>query len=379
MQSNGQKPRVMIVIATDIIGGPGKGLFQFLRFADLSRFDYLLCNYDRAGMAGCRDDFLDKAVAEGIPVHRLHQRALIDPTLVLRAFRVVKRHRINIVQTHGYKSNVLGFLLKLLFGIRWIAFAHGYTAESKKIALYNRIDLWCYRYADLSVVVSEPLKKLLLANRVRPERLFKLPNAVDIHEIAQRTMPSAMRQTLGLRQGRPVIGVIGRLSLEKGQMVFLEAFCKLKARFSGLTALMIGDGPEKDRLVRFCRERDIAGEVRFTGHVNNIGDYYRILDVVVIPSYSEGLPNVLLEAMAIGVPVVSTEVGAVGEVMNGMSINMVPPGDSTALAKRITRFLSEPDLVRLSVAQGKAIIASRYNPAARARNLVDLYDRVLSD
>jgi glycosyltransferase involved in cell wall biosynthesis len=379
MQSNGHKPRVMIVIATDIVGGPGKGLFQFLRFADRSRFDYLLCNYDRAGMAGSRDDFLDKAEAEGTPVYRFHQRAVIDPSLVLRALEAIKRHRINIVQTHGYKSNILGCLLKLLLRIRWIAFAHGYTAENRKIAIYNRLDQWCYKFADLAVVVSEPLKQLLLANRVRPERIVKLPNAVDLGEIRPQTEPFSLRKALGLHENAQVIGVIGRLSPEKGQLLFLEAFRKIKARFSGLTALVIGDGPEKDRLVRFCREHGIAGDVIFTGHVPNAGDYYPIMDLLVIPSYSEGLPNVLLEAMAAGVPVVSTEVGAVGEVLNGMSVNMVPAGDANALATRITRFLSEPDLARQSVIQGKAVIAQRYDPALRARKLVDLYDRVLED
>ena len=377
MQQNGHKPRVMIVIATDIIGGPGKGLFQFLKFADHRRFDYLLCNYDRAGMTGTRDDFLDKARAEGIPLYRFYQYTVIDPSLVLRAFRTIRRHRINIVQTHGYKSNILGCLLKLLFRVRWIAFAHGYTAENNKIAIYNRMDLRCYRYADLAVVVSEPLERLLLANRVRPQRIVKLPNAVDLKELAPQTEPFMLRQALGLHENTKLIGVIGRLSPEKGQMVFLEAFHSIKARLSGLKALIIGDGPEKARLMDYCRVQGLIDDVIFTGHVLNVGDYYRILDLLVIPSYSEGLPNVLLEAMGIGVPVVSTRVGAVAEVLAELPNNMIPAGDAEALAERIVRFLGRPDHARQSTAVGKTIIAERYDPAVRANKLLGLYDRVL--
>ena len=269
----------MIVIATGIIGGPGKGVFQFLKFADHSRFDYLLCNYDRAGMTGFRDDFLEKATADDIPVHRFYQRMVVDPLIVLQACKTIKQQRINIVQTHSYKSNILGCVLKMFFGIPWIAFAHGYTGENRKIALYNWLDQWCYKFADLAVVVSEPLKRLLLTKGVQLHRIVKLPNAVDLAELAQHTLPDALRQDLGLREEVPVIGVIGRLSPEKGQMVFLEALRRIKARHGSVRALIIGDGPAKARLMDYCRAQNLADDVIFTGHVPNVSDYYRLLDL----------------------------------------------------------------------------------------------------
>lgn len=373
---DGHRPRVMIIIATDIIGGPGKGLFQFLKFADRRRFDYLLCNYKRAGITGSRDDFLEKARAEGIAVHLFSQRAVIDPLVVLQAIRMIRRYRINIVQTHSYKSNLLGCVLKLLLGTRWIAFAHGYTSENRKMTLYNRLDQLCYTFADLAVVVSEPLKRLLIANHVRPERIVKLPNAVDIDELVHHTTPAALRRELGLHPDAVVVGVIGRLSPEKGQLVFLEALQRISSRFKRMTALIIGDGPQKEALVEFCRARGLADRVVFTGHVVNVGDYYNLMNLLVIPSYSEGLPNVLLEAMAVGVPVVATRVGAVEEVLDDMPDNLVAAGDVEGLAERMARFLSEDGLARLSVLRGKEITSRRYDPAVRAVRLVDLYDRV---
>ncbi len=376
-KSSPPKPNVMIVIATDIIGGPGKGLFQFLRFSDHRRFDYLLCNYDRAGWTGYRNDFLDMARDQGIQVHRFYQRFTIDPLLVLQAYRTIKANGINIVQTHSYKSNILGFLLKRMFGIPWIAFAHGYTGENKKVALYNRLDLWCYQYADLAVVVSDPLKRLLQSKGTHPQRIIKLPNAVDRRELTPQTEPQVLREKWSIDAERPVIAVIGRLSPEKGQMVFLQAFQEAGKRIEGLQALIIGDGQELENLQQFCRENGMAEDVIFTGHVTNVGDYYRLIDLLVIPSYSEGLPNVLLEAMALGVPVVSTKVGAVGEVLQGMEENMVTPGDHYALAERISTFLADPDLKQRSTTKAGKIITRRYNPKMRAERLVSLYDRIL--
>ena len=118
-------------------------------------------------------------------------------------------------------------------------------------------------------------------------------------------------------------------------------------------------------------------DVVFTGHVTNIWDYYGVIDLLVIPSYSEGLPNVLLEGMAAGVPVVSTRVGAVEEVLKDMPLNMVEAGDSDALAERMVRFLADKDLAEMSVAKGRKIIAGQYDPGLRAERLVSLYYRVL--
>lgn len=371
------KPNVMIVIATDIIGGPGKGLLQFLRFADRRRFDFLLCNYDRAGRNGFRSDFLNAAAAQGLVVHRFHQRATIDPLLIAQALRTIRKNRIDIVQTHSYKSNILGCLLKLLYNMPWIAFAHGYTGENNKIALYNRLDLMCYKYADLAVVVSEPLKRLLHSNGVDPRRIVKLPNAVDRKELVAHGDPQQLRRDRFLPADGAVIAVIGRLSPEKGQLVFLQAFRKIKARMAHATALIVGDGPEKPRLMQYCRDHGLAQNVVFTGHVTNVGNYYRMADLLVIPSYSEGLPNVLLEAMALGVPVIATRVGAVGEVLQGMDAAMVPPGDSAALAERMRLFLGDPSLAQETARQGRRTIALRYDPIRRAENLVALYYRVL--
>jgi glycosyltransferase involved in cell wall biosynthesis len=367
----------MIIIATDIIGGPGKGLFQFLKFADHDRFDYILCNYDRADLSGLREDFVAKAGTEGITVHCFYQRAAIDPLVVLAALKMIRRHRIDIVQTHGYKSNVLGCALKFFSGTSWIAFSHGYTTESRKIIYYNRLDQLCYRFSDLAVVVSEPLKQLLLAKGVRAEKIVKLPNAVDVLEVARQVEPESLRRSLALPPDGPVIAVVGRLSAEKGQMVFLQALRRIKDAHAGLKALIIGDGPEKATLLAYCRANGLLDSVIFTGHVHNVGDYYRIMDLLVIPSFSEGLPNVLLEAMAIGLPVVATEVGAIGEVLDGMPASMVPAGDPAALGARISRYLREPELVRHAVLQAKAVVQSRYHPAARAGRIVDLYDHVI--
>lgn len=378
MAQTSHKPNVMIVIATDILGGPGKGLFQFLNFADRNQFDFLLCNYYREGMEDrLRNDFFDVAREHGIHVHRFFQRATFDPLLVLQAIRLIRKKGFNIVQTHSYKSNILGCMLKLIFRVPWIAFAHGYTDENKKISFYNKLDLWCYKYADLAVVVSEPLKQLLIRNRVKPTRIVKLPNAVDRNELAERLDAGELKQSLGMEPDAPVVSVIGRLSPEKGQHVFLEAFVEVKKQLPELKALIIGDGQEKENLIRLCREAWVEEDVVFTGHVTNVGDYYPIIDLLVIPSYSEGLPNVLLEAMALGVPVVSTRVGAVGEVLEGLDQNMVMAGDSQELAKRMHLFLTERETAQQSAETCRGIVARRYDPAKRAENLISLYRRVL--
>ena len=367
----------MIIIATDIIGGPGKGILQFLKYAETKQFDFVLCSYKRSHRPLLKDGFFDEVKRQGIDIRLLKQRMLLDPTLVIQARRLIRAEGINIVQTHGYKSNILGCLLKLIYKIPWIAFSHGYISGTGRITIYNKMDLACYRFADKAVVVSDPLKMLLMKHHVQPSQIIKLDNAVTTDGLSPRQSLALMKRSLDLQEGDKVIGVIGRLSKEKGQIVFLKAFRKVTAQVPNVKALLIGDGPERSRLLAYCQSHGLEKKVRFTGHVTNIGDYYQLLDLVLIPSFSEGLPNVLLETMALGIPVIATCVGAIENVLQHLPHNLIPAGDEELMASKIQRFLNDPALCQKTTQHGQAIIADRFSPIERARKLFDVYHQVL--
>jgi glycosyltransferase involved in cell wall biosynthesis len=371
------KPRVLIMIATGQIGGPGKGVFQFLEHASTGDFEYVLCNFDVKNRPV--GEFVDEARRKQLNLSLLKQRVIFDPNLIIQARRLIREHEINLIQTHGYKSNAIGFCLKLLCRLPWIGFAHGYIDDNRKNRFYNRIDRLVLRRADRIVAVSNSMKALLTQYGIAAHKIRAIYNAVDRNEIVPNTSVNAIRQRHGLTSDQKVIGVIGRLNPEKGQMIFLRAMEKTARSVPRARALMIGDGQDRAMLEEFCREKGLSDHVVFVGYQEKIADYYQVLDLLVSPSLSEGLPNTVLEAMSFGVPVLATAVGGVPEIIKDGNGVMVPPNDPEMLAERMIGLLSDDALRRAIGLKGKNTLYPRFDAHHRARQIVSLYEELLSE
>jgi glycosyltransferase involved in cell wall biosynthesis len=338
--------------------------------------DYVLCNFDfknrRAGQ------FIEHARHNDLNLLLLNQRAAFDPTLLWQARRHVRERGINIVQTHGYKSNVLGVFLRAFSRKPWIAFAHGYTDDNWKMRRYMDLDLWMMRYADRVIAVSNATAELLVKSGIQKDRIRLIYNAIETPTVMPSASPAAIKRQHGVAPADKVIGVVGRLNPEKGQMIFLRALKSAIQTCPNLKALLIGDGQDRELLERYCLDNGLAEHVVFAGYRENIADYYQILDLLVLPSLSEGLPNTVLEAMSFGIPVLATRVGGVPEIIGKDNGVMVPPGDPDALAKQIVELLRN-DALRASLgAEGQRSLYPRFAPEHRARQIFDVYDELLA-
>jgi len=367
------KPNVLIMIATDPIGGPGKGLFQFLQYAPRSAFDYILCNFNLKNRPV--GQFIQEARRRHLNLQLLEQRAVIDPFLIFQAWRVIKQHGVTLIQTHGYKSNVIGCILRVCFGMPWIGFAHGYTNDNLKMRLYNRIDQLVLRFANRVITVSRSMKELLIHRGVPEERIRLVYNAVEPAATLPSKTSAEMKHQYGISAKKKIIGVIGRLSPEKGQLVFLRAMTKVLSVSTNVLGLIIGDGPDRASLEKYCEQNGLTDYIEFTGYQSCVSDYYQILDLLVLPSHSEGLPNAVLEAMSFGVPVLATAVGGLPEIIdegigNGV---LVPPDDPDALAQRMGELLKDDSARRAIGLRGQLSLHPRFSPDHRAREIFGLY------
>jgi len=369
-------PRVLIMIATDPIGGPGKGLFQLLKHASGKTFDYLLCNFNVEGRP--EGQFIEEARRRALNLILLDQRAMFDPLLILQARKIVIEQGINLIQTHGYKSHLIGFFLRFLCRRPWIAFAHGYTYGNWKMRLYNRMDLSLLRYADRVVAVSDSVRGLLTRHGIHAGRIALIYNAIDPADAYPPVNVAEARGKLGLTLDQKVIGVIGRFNPEKGQGIFLKAMKKVVQHCPDVKSLLIGDGPDQAELKRYCRENGLIDRVVFLGYKENIADYYQILDLLVLPSLSEGLPNTLLEAMSFGVPVLASSVGGIPEIIGKDNGVLVPPNNHEALADRMIELLQNESLRKAIGSKGRSNLYPRFAPDHRVEKIVGLYQELLS-
>ena len=253
----------------------------------------------------------------------------------------------------------------------WIGFFHGETRENLKVKLYHWLDRRMLAAADRVVVMS----------RLHLERWSRLGPKLRVVHNAALPLPPDSRDPLGgaapsaRDHARPRIGVVGRLSPEKGVDLFLHACRELLRRDLTFTATVVGDGPERARLEQLRDSLGLAGQVEFTGATPAMNALYASLDLLVIPSRSEGLPNVLLEAMSADVPVVATRVGAVPEVLDSpLAGVVVPPESPGALADGIAKALplkNDP-----AARHARRAVVERFSVERRALHHLELYTDV---
>ena len=361
-------PRVLAFIEALGVTGPVRNLFRTAGPVDLHVATYRRAAARRAHHEGI-DALVAAARARSIPVHVLDERHAFDPTLLWRVARAIRDVRPDVVQTHNIKSHALVACTRRR--PRWVAFHHGYTDTDRKQRVYNRLDRWALRRADVVVATCTAFADELAAAGVDRARITVLHNAVE------PTRPIEMeraRRALRLDAEYTIVA-IGRLSREKGHDLLVDACAALPAAIRERTIVVIaGDGPEQPALVRRAAASGVR--LRLDGFHEDVRARYAAADVFVLPSRSEGSPNVLLEAFAAGCPVVAARVGGVPEIAeDGVSACLVPGHDAHALSRGIEAVLTDPDLAA-RLRQGALAAAARFTPAARASALHALYAQV---
>jgi glycosyltransferase involved in cell wall biosynthesis len=377
MTENSKKPKILIIIATSIIGGPGKGLFQFFKHAPREEFDYLLCNFSVKGKE--EGDFIAEAKRERLNLALLKQKYFYDPTLIYQVEQLIKEHSFNIIQTHGHKANFIARFVKRSTQIPWLCFVHGWTDEDLKIRIYNVVDRWSIKGADRIAAVSKAVKSKLTKIGIPERKITVVYNAIEDNGFYREPPDLNLRKKFASRNETLLVGVIGRLSREKGQRVFLEAWARVCRHVPGAKALFIGDGPDREILEKICLSKGLQETILFVGHQKNPHPYYRILDLVVMPSLSEGLPNVPLEALAHKKPIVATSVGGTPEIIeDGRNGILVKPGDPESLSLGIIALLMNSEKRNSMAASGLSSLYPKFSPENRASQILSLYEELVS-
>ena len=360
--------RVAAVIDAPSISGPGRQLAALASELRPHGVEFLVILFRRRGRpVPAYASLLERS---GVRHIILDDRGPLDLGLLRRLSRVLEEFGPDVVQSHIYRATALCAGLRS-FGARWpwIAFFHGATTENLKTRCYHAIDRRLMRRAN----------RVVLMSAAEHRRYADLGPAARV--LHNAVLPSAPRNTgsgITLDSARPRIGVVGRLSPEKGVDVFLDACGLLAGRGTTFSATIAGDGPERERLAQRCLALRLDDRIRFVGSVDPIEPLYDQLDLLVIPSRSEGLPNVLLEALRADLPVVATRVGAVPEVIGSSAAGMiVAPGSPDEMAGAIEASLltlDDPDR-----RDARRDVAARFSIGHRGQAHLVLYREVIAE
>jgi len=354
--------RVLQVVDGFRMGGAEKKLLELVAKLDRRKFEVLVANVGPAGP-------LEKAFGElGVEIFHFPRRFGFDPLPLWRLFRLMRQRRIDIVQTTLLWADLIGPLAAKCAGVpvvvSWETVSH--EGDPFHNNFQRRVGYeWTMQYVDVIIPVSEAIKRSLMRRRGIPEHKIRVIHyGVDLKKFHPNGHDQALAKRLefGATDDTVLIGILARLEPPKGHRFFVEAFSEVVKRFPRARAIFAGDGSLRAELETSIRQAGLGKSIRFLGTRNDVTELLNAIDLFVLPSISEGLPNVLLEAMACQKPVIATDIGGIPEVVrDGENGYLVPPGDSVALQAALLKSFAEPEKWASLAQRGRATVESEFS------------------
>lgn len=320
--------------------------------------------------------------AAGVAIVPLVLRSFYSPDFVREAKRVgrlIASTRITILHAHDRYTNAFGAGIKLL-GAR-VPLIVSKRWDSRSDPSPMRAAAWVASRAAGRVLANCEAagKASMVQDRVRADKVRIVPNFVDDTLLSSdtRTLRESVRIKFGIPMDAPVLVCVANLRPVKGHETLLTAVKVALPMIPGLILVLAGDGPSFESLKRTTASLGLNENVRFLGSQDGAWQVHAAADISVLASHSEGLPNALLEAQALGVPVVATAVGGVAEVVtDGVSGLLLPPGDTTALGHALASLLRDPVRRQAMGVAARAEVEARYSRSVVMAKLLDLYNEL---
>ena len=269
-------------------------------------------------------------------------RGRVDLRTVFQIRRFLRENQIDILHTHGYESDIVGFLAVLLGQTRWVATNHVWHPLSGKLRFYESLDAFVLRFARRIVAVSREIKEDLISVNISAANVRVIDNGIDLDRFRRSRPTETLRASLGMRQQDLVVTIVGRLSPEKGHTTFLKAARTVSSNRENVKFLIVGDGPMREELRAEIGRLNLEERVIFAGFRKDMPEIYALSDVMVNASSIEGLPMTILEAMASKVPIVATRIGGIPDIIKDNETGLlVDSGDVGALTTRIESLLGD--------------------------------------
>ena len=309
------------------------------------------------------------AEERGIPTLWIKMRSGYDPFAFLKIFKLLKRERVDIVHAHSSRDAWLAGAAGKLLGIPVFRTRHLLTPIGGPF-VYSRL-------TDYVLTVSEDVRRYLISTGVPAEKIISVPTGIDLKRFdPARTDLVDMRARFGLAREAFVIGVIAVLRSRKGHRFLLQAVKQLLPEFPPLRLVIVGDGPQQQNIRNLIKELGLEQQVLMVGQQDDIPSILKALDAFVLPAQEEALGTALVEATAMGVPVIATRIGGIPEVLGDAGL-LFTVDDVAALVNHLRTLMRSPELAARLRRDGMARARALYDENLMVRRTEDLYLKAL--
>jgi len=360
-------------------GGPGKTVLNTARFSENTTYRVHVAAFVPKDMD--HSEFSKEVVDKGIPLLKLEDgRGISFNNMKILAAYIVN-HGIGVLHSHAYKADFHCLALKpFMRKILLVTTYHGWITNTFRQKKFANLDLMLSGYFDGVITVSEKLLQGIPRKTSHNMRKMVIHNALVFEDYAPQGMRQEIRNSYGFDQSDIVIGVVGRMSPEKGPLEMIEAFDFARQKTRGGRLLFIGEGPMSNPARKRIKELALEEEVILAGYQNPVQPFYEAMDILVSPSYTEGLSNVILEALAYKLPVIATNVGGNSEIItNGVDGILVENNSAPVLGEALSILLSNGQVRRQYGERGYETVRNRFDFRNRVTREQAFYDAIMRE
>lgn len=318
-------------------------------------------------------EFYERARRRGLSVRMVHCNGRADWRAVRQIEEYIEEDGVDLVHTHGYKADLYGYLAAWRCHKPVVATCHNWVGGTAALGIYNHLDRMALKKFNALAAVSDRVAQRLLAFGVPAEKIRTIANGIDVNAF-ERAQPLPLLNA----EGSTVVGMVARLDMQKGFEYLLQAARELCNAFPALKVVIVGEGPDRDKIEEMIQQYGLQSSVMLAGQQSNMPGVYAAMDIFVLPSLNEGLPMTVLEAMAASKPVIATRVGAIPSVIrDGENGLLVDPKNSEGLRNTIANLLVDPECRRRMGDQAHAWVSRNYTSEAMALKYREMYEEVL--
>ncbi len=368
-------------------GGSAENTFLTLKGLDKSRYEVSLITGPVENPSQDRRNQIEESGVNDIQVPQLRRNINLfyDLRALLKIRRLLKKEKPDIVHTHTSKAGLLGRLAARLAGIPSIIHTpHGHVFfgyfGALKTKMFILLEKLASRITDRIIALTPREKADYLSYKVAEEdKLVVIPSGIELHKCQPTPQEerSKLRKELGIPDRSAVVGTAGRLVPVKGPGFLLQAIGQVISEHPDTYLVFAGDGPLRKNLKKDAVDRGLAKNIIFTGWRDDMARVLSVFDIFCLPSLNEGMGRVLVEAMALGKPIVASDVGGIPDlIIPGKNGILVPPQNPGELAKQIL-FLIKNREEREKLGRAGKEMASAYSDEIMVKKIAELYEKVL--
>jgi len=386
-----RKIRVAHIISRMVTGGAEENTLFTIQGLDKNRY-----NIDLIVGEECNKDIFNIGQKNGFNIIRINGlkgklNFFYDPIILIKLVIVLKRNHYDIVHTHTTKTGILGRLAARIVGVPIIICGlHGTAIQTFSSKILNSALMFFEKltgrftnaYISVSEILSKNYKEKGIGIKTKYHTVHSGMNLDKFFNIKENIKQEEVIKELGITSNSFIIGNIGRLEVAKGNKYLFEAIKKVteQRKECHLKLLVIGEGEEKENLIKYVRKLGIEDKIIFTGYRKDIEKLMAMMDILVLSSLREGLPRVLVQAAAVGMPSVAFNVDGVPEIVkDGYNGFLIRPKDVNQLADKIIRYIDDRELIGLHGQNGRNFVNGKWSIENMVNKVDNIYQELIKE